>query len=168
MVSSHSVIARSSEFPCFRMLTLLCRARLLARYSWSRSVRAVRPASQAVSARHLVCHQSPVKIGAPRRQAWAIHPSENAGFGHAGLALQSSGSENFMRLPVSQRLKPQLSMPARFCTHPFASAAQRVCRSLSTQGRRASVRISSAKQERVGSHQPPNPSFKRTCLRHAA
>ena len=71
-------------------------------------------------------------------------------------------------LPISQRLKPQSSMPARFCISPSSSAAQRICRSLRTRDRRASVRVPSSKQERVGSHPTPNDSFKRTCLRHAA
>jgi len=76
--------------------------------------------------------------------------------------------EHFRRLPISQRLKPQSSMPERFCISPFASAAQHICRPLSAQGRRTFAPISSSKQERAGSPQTPNPSFKRTCLRQAA
>jgi len=76
-----------------------------------------------------------------------------------------SASRSFQ---ISQRLKPQSSMPERFCISPFASAAQRVCHLLGSQGRCTSSRVSLLKQERVGSQQPPNPSFKRTCLRQAA
>ena len=101
-------------------------------------------------------------------QAWAFHANQAAGFGHEVLVFHAAISKRLLRLPVSQRLKPQSSMLARFCTSPFASAAQRVCRSLRTQGRHASVHTSSAEQERVGSHQPPNPSIKRTGLRPAA
>ena len=76
--------------------------------------------------------------------------------------------EHFRRLPISQRLKPQSSMPERFWISPFASAAQRICRSFRTQGWRASAHAPASKQEHVGSHQPPNPSFKRTRLRRSA
>jgi len=76
--------------------------------------------------------------------------------------------EHFRRLPIPQRLKPQSSMPERFCINPFASTAQRVCRSLGTRGQRASVCTSSSKKERVGSYQTPNHSFKRTRLRRSA
>jgi hypothetical protein len=87
---------------------------------------------------------------------------------HAGLPWPAMSATLFTQVPVSQRLKPQSSMPARFCTSSFPSAAQRVCHSLSRQGRRTSSHVSSSKQERVGSHQPPNPSFKRTRLRRSA
>ena len=97
-----------------------------------------------------------------------LRAGKMASFGHAGLAVQAPVFEHFMRLPVPQRLKPQSSMFERFCTSPLASVAQRVCRSLRTRGWRASSRVSSSKQEQVGSYQPPNPSFKRTCLRQAA
>jgi len=99
-------------------------------------------------------------LGVPRGQ--------NAGFGHAGLAVQAPISEHFMHLPASQPLKPQSSMHERFCTSSFASAAQQVCRSLGSQGQGRSSRSSSSKQERVGSQQPPNHSFKRTRLRRSA
>ena len=79
-----------------------------------------------------------------------------------------SSAEHFMHLPTSQPLKPQSSMPERFCISPFAPAAQHIYRSLGSQGRRTSSRFSSSKQERVGSQQPPNPSFKRTRLRRSA
>jgi hypothetical protein len=39
---------------------------------------------------------------------------------------------------------------------------------LRTQGRRTSLRISSSKQERAGSQQPPNQPIERTRLRLAA
>ena len=108
------------------------------------------------------------RSGASSQQAWAFHANRVASSGHAGLAVQAPIFEHFTLLPASQRLKPQSSMPERFCTSPFASVAQRVYHSLSTQGRRTSVRVPSSKQERVGSRPTPNPSFKRTCLRHAA
>jgi hypothetical protein len=108
------------------------------------------------------------RSGASNDQAWAFHANQVAGFGQEVWAAHAAVSERFTALPVSQRLKPQSSMLARFCISPFASAAQRVCRSTGTQDRRASARVLSSRQERVGSHQPPNPSFKRTYLRHAA
>jgi len=174
MVSSYKVV--NPSFGCRAFATSSCFAKLahsratlaLSPHCRSRSARAVRPAPLAVSARHSLCHQSLVKAGASRTQAWACHTSKSTAFGHAGLAVEIPVWEHFTPLPVSQRLKPQLSMPARFCTSPFASAAQHICRSLGSRGRRASVRISPLKQEHVGSRQPPNPSFKRTCLRQAA
>jgi len=87
---------------------------------------------------------------------------------HAGLLWSAMSDTPFTQVPVSQRLKPQSSMTEQFRTSPFASAAQRICRSLSTQGRRTSSSASPSRQERVGSHQPPNPSFKRTRLRRSA
>jgi len=134
----------------------------------SRSARAVRPASLAASARYSVCRRVLVKVRALCNQAWTCHTGTIAGFGHEGLAIQARISEHFMRLRVSQRLKPQSSMPERFRASPFASAAPRICRSLRSQGRRTSSRVSSLKQECVGSQQPPNPSFKRTRLRRSA
>jgi len=126
------------------------------------SSRAVRPASLAASARHSLRYQSPVKLAALCSQAWARHVSKTAGFVHAGLSVHGPVSDHFTPLPVSQRLKPQSSMSERFCTSPFVSSAQRVCRSLGSQGRCASLRVSSSQQGCVGSQQPPNPSFKRT------
>jgi hypothetical protein len=96
------------------------------------------------------------------------HRGERSYHCYASLPWSARPAALFIQVPVPQRLEPQSSMPERFCTSPFASAAQRICHSLSTQGQRTSLRVSSSKQERVGSHQPPNPSFKRTCLRHAA
>jgi len=173
MVSSHSAIGPSSgcrafeSSSCFAELAYSSATLALSPHCPSRSARAVRPASLAASARHSVCHQSLLKAGAPRSQG-ACHASETASFGRAGLAVQASFSEHFMRPPVSQRLKPQSCMSERFCTYPLFSSARRICHSLSTQGRRASVRASPSKQEPVGSQQTPNPSFKRTCLRQAA
>jgi len=103
-----------------------------------------------------------------RSQACACHASKDRWLHPCGLGSSGSVSRHFTQLPVSQCLKPQSSMPKRFCTSSFASAAQHICRSLGSQGRRTSSRFSSSKQGRVGSQQPPNPSFKRTCLRHAA
>jgi len=131
----------------------------------------------APSQRHLLHKACPWSIsvinsssrpGIHGKRPETLRAGKMASFGHAGLAVQAPVFEHFMRLPVPQRLKPQSSMFERFCTSLFASVAQRVCRSLRTRGRRASSRVSSSKQEQVGSHQPPNPSFKRTCLRHAA
>jgi len=87
---------------------------------------------------------------------------------HAGLPWPSMSATPFTQVPVSQRLKPQSSMPERFCTSPFSSAAQFICRSSSMQGQRTSSSVSPSRQEHVGSHQPPNPSFKRTRLRRSA
>jgi len=108
------------------------------------------------------------RLSASSQQASAFHANRVAGFDHAGLAVQAPIFEHFTRLPISQRLKPQSSMPERFCTIPLFSATRRICHSLSTQGRRTSVPVSLSRQERVGSHQPPNPSFKRTRLRRSA
>jgi len=174
MVSSYKVFTLSfgrdafAMTPCFAKLAYSRASLALSPRCQARSARAVRPASLAVSAPHPVCRQSPLRAGAPFSQDWACHASKTTSFGRAGLAVQASLSEHFMRLPVSQRLKPQSRMPARFCSGPFASAAQRICRSLRTQGWRASTHASPSKQEHVGSHQPPNHSFKRTGLRPAA
>jgi len=168
MVSYQSAIGPSSGrrafegTSCFAQLAYSSATLALSPHCPSRSARAVRPASLAASARYSVCHQSPLKAGAPFSQAWACHAGKTTSFGRAGLAVQASFSEHFKRPPVSQRLKPQSSMSERFCTSSLSSDARRICLSLSTQGRRASVRASSSKQERVGSHQPPNHSFKRT------
>ena len=96
------------------------------------------------------------------------HRAERSYYCHAGLPWSARPAALFIQVSVSQRLKPQLRMPACLCTSLFASATRRVCHSLSTQGQRTSIRVSSSKQERVGSHQPPNPSFKRTRLRRSA
>ena len=174
MVSSCKVVNPSLgyrafvESTCFAKLAYSHANLALSARCRSRSVRAVRPASLAASAPYSACRRALVKVTAPCSQAWACHAGKIAGFGHAGLAVQAPISEHFLQLPVSRRLKPQSSMPERFCTSPFASVAQRVCRSLGSQGRRVSSRVSSFKQGRVGSQQPPNPSFKRTCLRQSA
>ena len=174
MVSSHSAIGPSSGCrafegsSCFAELAYSSATLALSSHCPSRSTRAVRPASLAASARHSACHRPPLKAGAPRSQAWARHASETASFGRAGLAVQASVSEHFTRRPVSKHLRPQSSMPVQFRTSPSASAAQHVCRSLGAQGRRTSVPVSSSKQERIGSQQTPNHSFKRTCLRQSA
>ena len=174
MASSYKVVNPSlgcrtfAAASCFAKLVYSRASLALSLRCRSRSARAVRPASLAASARHSACHLSPLKAGAPRGQAWARHASETASFGHAGLAAQAPVFKHLARLPVSQRLKPQSSMPARFCSVPSASAAQPICRSLRTQGLRASAHASPSKQEPVGSHQPPNHSFKRTCLRQSA
>jgi len=174
MVSSYKVINPSlgcrtfAAAPRFAKLACSGASLALSPRCQPRSVRAVRPASLAASARPSVRRQALAKVRALCSQAWACHAGKIAGFGHAGLAVQARISEHFMQLPVSRRLKPQSSMPERFCTSPFASATQRVCRSLGTQSRRASSRVPSSKQERIGSQQPPNPSFKRTRLRRSA
>jgi len=108
------------------------------------------------------------RSGASSQQVWAFRANRLASFGHTGLAVHAPIFEHSMRLPVSQRLKPQSSTPVRFCSSPFASAAQHICRSLRTQGRRASSCVSPSKQECVSSQQTPNPSFKRTRLRRSA
>jgi len=173
MVSSYKVVNPSLgyrafvELACFAKLAYSHTSLALSPRCRPRSARAVRPASLAASARYSVCRRSPVKVGAvqpgsgmPREQDRWLRPCR---FGRSG-----SVSRHFTLLPVSQRLKPQSSMPERFCTSPFTSAGQRVYRSLGSQGRRASSRASSSKQGRVGSQQPPNHSFKRTRLRRSA
>ena len=161
--------------PRFRCVALLCQARLLESQSClvialPVTIGAGRPSRFAGGQRTARCPPSISwsRLSASSKQAWAFRANRVASFGHAGLAVQAPIFGHFMRLPVSQRLKPQSSMFERFCTSPFASVAQHVCRSLGTQGRRISVPISSSKQERAGSQQTPNPSFKRTCLRQAA
>jgi len=96
------------------------------------------------------------------------HRGERSYHCYAGLPWSARPAALFIQVPDSQRLKPQSSMPEPFCTCPFTPATQRICRSLSRQGRRTSSPASSSKQEHVGSHQPPNPSFKRTRLRRSA
>ena len=174
MVSSYKVVNPSlgsrtfAAAPRFAKLAYPHASLALSPRCRSRSAWAVRPASLAASARPSVRRQALVKVRALCSQAWVCQAGKIAGFGHAGLAVQTRISEHFMQLPVSQRLKPQSSMPVRFCTSPFASVAQRVCRSLGSQGRHTSSRVSSSKQELVSSQQPPNPSFKRTRLRRSA
>jgi len=168
MVSSYKVFNPSlgccalAESPCFAKLAYSHASLALSQRCRPRSARAVRPASLAASARSAVCRQALAKVRTLCSQAWACHAGKIAGFGHAGLAVQARISEHFMRLPASQRLKPQSSMPEQFCVSPFASAAQYICRSLGSQGRRVSSRVSSFKEGCVCSQQPPNPSFKRT------
>jgi len=159
MVSSHSVLAHSSGCHAFGQSS--CSAKLaysratlaLSPRCWATAERAVRPAPLAVSARHSVCHQSLVKVGAPCIQAWACQPCKTASFGHAGPAVPASVSEHLMRLPVSQRLQPQCSVMQ---THSNAKLSA------------SATRVSASKAKRCVALQTPNPSFKRTCLRHAA
>jgi len=159
MVSSHSALAHSSG--CHAFAESACSAKLaysratlaLSSRCRSRAARAVRPAPLAASARHSVCHQSLVKVGALCSQAWACQPCKTASFGHAGLAFPASVSEHFMRLPVSQRLQPQCIVMQ---THSNAKLSA------------STARASESKAKRCIALQTPNPSFKRTCLRHAA
>jgi len=144
MASSYTVVNPSSACrafaaaPRFAKLAYSHAALALSPRCRSRSVRAVRPASLAASVRPSVCQQSLVKVGALCIQAWACRASETASFGYAGLAVQASILKHLTRLPVSQRLEPQSSMPVRFRTSLFASVAQHVCRSLGAQGQRTS------------------------------
>jgi len=173
MVSSYKVVNPSlghrtvAAAPCFTKLAYSHATFALSPRCRSRSAWAVRPASLAASARYSLCHQSPVKVGAvqpglgmPCEQDRWLRPCR---FGRSG-----SVSRHFTQLSVSPHLKPQSSIPERFRASPFASAAQRVCHLLGSQDRCASSRVASSKQERVGSQQPPNPSFKRTRLRRSA
>ena len=121
--------------------------------------RPARGIRSAVSLRSRLALRSQA-LGMPREQDRWLRPCR--------FARSGSVSRHFTLLPVSQRLKPKSSMPERFCISPFAPAAQRVCHLLGSQGRCTSSHVSSLKQERVGSQQPPNPSFKRTRLRRSA
>jgi len=173
MVSSYTVVNPSlgccalAGSPRFAKLAYSHATFALSQRCRSRSARAVRPASLAASARYSVCRRSPVKVGAVRLGLGMLREQDRwlrpCRFGRSG-----SVSRHFTLLPVSQRLKPKSSMPERFCISPFAPAAQRVCHLLGSQGRCTSSHVSSLKQERVGSQQPPNPSFKRTRLRRSA
>ena len=151
--------------PRIRNGALLCKARLLAPKSCSIpalpvTVGAGCPSRFAGGQRTVFGLSSGSGQGQSAVQpGLGCHASKTVGFVHAGLAVQAPISEHFMHPPASQPLKPQSSMPERFCTSPFASAAQHICRSLGSQGRRTSSRFSSSKQERVGSQQPPNPSL---------
>ena len=173
MVSSYKVVNPSlgsrtfAAAPRFAKLAYPHASLALSPRCRSRSAWAVRPASLAASAPYSVCRQSPVKVGAAqpgldmsREQDRWLRPRR---FGRSG-----SVSRHFTQLSVSPHLKPQSSIPERFRASPFASAAQRVCHLLGSQDRCASSRVASSKQERVGSQQPPNPSFKRTRLRRSA
>ena len=174
MVSSQSVVGPSSG--CRAFARSLCFARLAYSHATlalspgcrSRSARAVRPASLGGQRTALGL---PSDSGQGRRNVQpglGLPREQYRSFGHAGLAVQAAVLRHLTRLPVSQRLKPQSSMPVRFRTNLSASVAQHVCRSFGAQGRRTAVPVSSSKQERAGSHQPPNPSFKRTRLRRSA
>ena len=159
MVSSHSALAHSSG--CHAFAESACSAKLaysratlaLSSRCRSRAARAVRPAPLAASARHSVCHQSLVKVGALRSQAWACQPCETASFGHASLAVPASVLEHFMRLPASQRLHPQCVVMQPH-SHAKLSAS--------------ATKVSPSKAKRCVALQTPNPSFKRTCLRQSA
>jgi len=160
MVSSSSMVVRASfgrrvfaRSPRFAKLAYSQTTLALSPRCQSRSPRAVRPASLAASARHSVCHQSLIKVGALCNQAWACQPCKTASFGHAGLAVPASVAEHFMHLPVSQRLQPQcVVMPTHSNAKLSASAAS----------------FSASTAKRCIALQTPNPSFKRTCLRQAA
>ena len=169
MVSSHLIIAQSSgyrafaESPCFAKPTY-SRATLAFSTALPVTVCAGRPSRFAGGQCTALCLSSVSRLrpGASSTQAWAFHAHQVAGFGHEVWAVPAAISERLMRLPVSQRLKPKSSMPERFCTSPFASACVASLPFVGVHGRRTSSRASSSKQDQVGSHQPPNPSFKRT------
>jgi len=174
MVSSYTVINPSSA--CRAFATPSCFAKLAYSHATlalpsrcrSQSARAVRPASLAASTRQPSCRQSLVKVWRVGQAGLGVSRKRDHRLRPRVFSVQAPISDHFMQLPVSQRLEPQSSMPERFCTSPFSSAAQRVCRSLGSQGWRASAHVSSSRRERVGSQQPPNPSFKRTRLRRSA
>ena len=154
--------------PCFAKLPCLHATLALPSSCRSNSARAVRPASLAASARPSSCHQSLLTVTAPCIQAWACQASKTTSFSHEILPFKRRSLSTSCELPVSQRLKPQSSMPARFCTSPLASARAASLPFVGAQSRRTSLRVSPSKQERVGSQQTPNPSFKRTRLRRSA
>ena len=175
MVSSYRVVAPSpgcrafARSVCFAKLAYSHAPFALPPHCRSRSGRAVRPASLAASARHSVCQQSPVRVGALCSQAWACRASKTPGFGRAGLAVQASVLEHSARPPVSQRLKPQCvvmqphsnaKLPAGVFIAPVKVAR--------AQPLRSPTEVSAFKVKRRVVHQPPNPSFKRTGLRPAA
>jgi len=172
MVSAYKIVnpslgyRTSAAVPCFAKPAYSRASLALSPRCRSRSARAVRPAPLAASARYSVCRQPPVKVGATQ-PGLGISREQNRRLRPRRFARSGSVSRHFTQLPVSQRLKPQSSMFERFCTSPLFSATRRICHSLSAQGR-ASPDASSSKQERVGSHQTPNPSFKRTRLRRSA
>ena len=93
MVSSFKVVNPSLGYralaaaPCFARLAHSHASLALSPRCRSRSVRTVRPASLAASARYSVCRQSLVKVSALCDQAWACDASKTAGFGHAGLVV---------------------------------------------------------------------------------
>jgi len=173
MVSSYTVVnpssaGRASErSACFVKLARSHATLGLPPRCRSRSVWAARPASLAVSARQSSYRQSLVKVGVLCIQTWGCQASKTASFGHELFPFKRRSLRTSW-LPVSQRLKPQSSMPARFRTSPFASASAASLPCVGSQGQRASMRVASSKQKRAGSQQTPNPSFKRTCLRQAA
>jgi len=157
MVSSSKQGARAgfgcrafSGSPRFAKLAYWRATRALSLRCQSRSAWAVRPASPAASARHSVWHQSVGKVGALCTLCYA---SKTRAFGRAGSAVHAPVSEHFMRLPVSQRLRPQCVVMQTHSNAKFLASA---------------VRVSASKAKRCAAPQPPNPSFKRTCLRQSA
>jgi len=173
MVSSYKVVSPSLGYrtfaaaPCLAKLAYSRASLALLLRCRSRSAWAIRPASLAASARYSVCRQSPVKVDAAQ-PGLSMSREQDCRLRPRRFARSGSVSRHSRQLPVSQRLKPQSSMPVRLSISPFASACAASLPLVGAQGRRTSSRISSSKRQRLGSQQPPNPSFKRTCLRQAA
>jgi len=108
------------------------------------------------------------RLGAHGKRSERFAPTRSRASITKFWSFRAPTFEHFRRLPIPQRLKPQSGMLERSCLSPFASAALSICRSLEMQGLRISKHAASSEQDQVGSYQPPNPSFKRTCLRQAA
>ena len=142
----------------YSQASLALSSRCLSRSAW-----AVRPAPLAAGVRYSAYRQSPIKVGALCSQAWASHASKTAGFGHTGFGR--SGSQHFIQLPVSQRLKPQCSVTQ---THPSTMPSTALVKVAALQPWRLGTEVSAFKAKRRVIQQPPNPSFKRTRLRRSA
>ena len=107
--------------------------------------------------------------GASLSQAWAPRAGGIAGFGHEGWAVPAPITDHLQRLPVSQRLKPQcLVMQTHLNAKLSVSAFATLVAFARVQSWLPIVEVLVSKSNRRVVHQPPNPSFKRTCLWHAA
>jgi len=150
--------------PCFAKLAYSRATLALSQRCRSRSAWAVRPASLAASARYSVCRQSPVKVGAlrlglgmPREQdRWL----RSCRFGRLG-----SVSRHFRQFPVSRRLNPQCSVVQPQSNTKPSTAPVKLAHA---QPWRLATEVSPFEPTRQVIQQPPNPSFKRTCLRQSA
>ena len=170
MVSSYKVVSPSLGYrtfaaaPCLAKLAYSRASLALSPHCRSRSARAVRPASLAASARYSVCRRSPVKVGAvqpgsgmPSAQYRCLRPRR--------FVRSGSVSRHFRRLPVSQRLKPQCSV---LQMHSNTKPSTALVKLAHVQPCRLATEVSPSMPQRRVVQQPPNPSFKRTCLRQSA
>ena len=109
------------------------------------------------------------RSGASLNLAWAFPEAGIAGFGHEVLAVQASVSEHSARPLVSRRLKPQcVVMSPHSNTKRSVLATIALLKVARLKPWRLVTQVSASTAKRQVVQQPPNHSFKRTCLRQAA